>query len=208
MVRNIIFDLGGVLLNLSYPRLWEYFSALGMPGKPGDRLPVPDQWVDEYDTGILSTDEFLDAISTLAPPQVTRQQLTEGINSMLMDFPPARLEVLQRLGPRYRLFLLSNINELHIKAFEQIFADTFPGVDFHGLFEKTYYSCRLRLRKPDPAIFEYVLRDNALRAEETLFIDDTLQHIRSAETLGIQTLHLDLERGMRTEEVMRPYMAG
>jgi len=107
---------------------------------------------------------------------------------MILGFKPEKIKFLQEINSTYRIFLLSNTNYFHEKFYSQMLAKTF-GLSMSDLFEKHYYSHLLGMGKPDPEIFEHVLKENALIAKETLFIDDSLQHIQSAQKLGIQCFH-------------------
>jgi putative hydrolase of the HAD superfamily len=202
VTKNIIFDLGGVLLNLDYPGLQKGLTELGIRNIPlAHDLAV----LARYETGEASTEEFLGELQKIALPGTVNEKLIGVWNSILLDFPLLRVELLQRLKEKYRIFLLSNINELHAEAFEAQFLAAHPDTGFHSLFEKTYYSCRIGLRKPDPQIFNLVLRENGLVPEETVFIDDVLENVRSAETCRIRGLHLDLGQGLTTEHLLKDY---
>ena len=110
---------------------------------------------------------------------------------MLLDFPKERLDLLQKLKSKYRLFLLSNTNEIHITEFEKSLHKTHGYKNLESFFEKVYYSCRVKMRKPNIDIFELVLHENDLNAEETLFIDDSPQHIEGALKTGIKAVLLN-----------------
>ncbi|MDR0661566.1 MAG: HAD-IA family hydrolase [Prevotellaceae bacterium] len=110
---------------------------------------------------------------------------------MILDIPSYRLDTLKHLKPRFRTFLLSNTNDLHIAYFHNRLKAEHGINDLSNHFEEVYYSYQIHLRKPDKEIFEYVLQKNKLRVNRTLFIDDTIRHIESAKSLGIQTLHVD-----------------
>ena len=110
---------------------------------------------------------------------------------MLLDIPPERIRLLESLKIRYRIFLLSNSNEIHYHSYLSRFREKFGYEDFDSLFEKAYFSFRLKLQKPDPAIFKLVLANHSLNPVETLFIDDSPQHVEAARNLMIQGLLLD-----------------
>ena len=114
---------------------------------------------------------------------------------MLLAIPEERLTFIKALAKKYRLFLLSNTNEIHVTAFSAYMQNTFGFSDFSGHFEKAYYSCRIGKRKPDAEAFLHVLEENNLRAEETLFIDDSKQHVEGAAKDGIHARWLRLNEG-------------
>lgn len=197
-IRNIIFDLGGVLLNLDYPGMYAEFERCGIRKMPDTREMG---LFHRYEKGMVTTSFFLNELNRMTGFTSDEKSLARAWNALLGDFPPIRYRLLQELGKTYRVFLLSNINELHVSGFESIFRNTFGGAGPGSLFENIYYSNLLNLRKPEPEIFRLVMEKNALLPEETLFIDDTSEHIESASSLGINTLHLDLTKGMKTETV-------
>lgn len=153
---------------------------------------------DKFEMGLLPQEEFLASLIKNCGHPVTEEQIISAWNAMLLDFPLRRLQILQQLQLYYDLFLLSNTNEIHEAAFNQILSRSHGLPNIGVLFDKVYFSHRLGMRKPMKEIFERVLNDNGLKAENTLFIDDSPQHIEGAKRLGIQTIYL--EPGMTIEE--------
>jgi putative hydrolase of the HAD superfamily len=115
---------------------------------------------------------------------------------MLLDIPPSRLEFLRFLKDHYRMFLLSNTNQIHLDQVNKILHDVCGKKDFLHFFERTYYSHLMKKRKPDYEIFEQVLIENNLLAEETLFIDDSSENLHGASSLGIKTLLVTSEKSL------------
>ncbi len=203
-IEAIIFDLGGVILNIDYQRPIEAFKALGAKEVDGMySKQVQTALFDELETGSISEDDFWAGLSEYCPPNVTRVQLEAAWNSILLDFPLRRLQILQQVQLHYSTYLLSNTNSIHERAFNALLQQTVGYPSLAVFFDKVYMSHRVGLRKPDPAIFKLVLRENRLTPQKTLFIDDSPQHIAAAQALGIQTIHLT--DGMTLEEtVFRP----
>ncbi|MGL4597894.1 MAG: HAD family hydrolase [Bacteroidia bacterium] len=190
-VRNIIFDLGGVLLNLDYTLTSKAFIALGM--RDFDAIYTQAKqvgWFDAFDKGELTAEEFRNLLRTHLPENTSDLSIDLAWNAMLLDLPRKRLDMLRVLGKDYRIFLLSNTNEIHVAAFSNYLQTTYGISDFSDYFERWYYSCRMGMRKPDAEIFQHVLTENKLLAAETLFIDDSIQHIAGAKSIGLQTLFL------------------
>ncbi|MDB9315967.1 HAD family phosphatase [Spirulina sp. CS-785/01] len=192
-VDAIIFDIGGVILNIEYNKT---IAALRRVSQL-DIARLYSQYqqsslFDDVETGKISGVEFLAGLKSLLHCDCADAVLLEAWNAMLLDIPPERIELLASLRHHKRTFALSNTNELHAEAFEGIYEQTTgqPRATFAELFEQVYYSHVLRDRKPNPTIFQRVLKDNQLTPERTLFIDDSPQHIKSAKTVGLQTLHL------------------
>lgn len=188
-IRHIIFDLGGVILNIDYHQPVQEFRKLGIP-EPELMYSQQTQnhLFDDLETGQITETEFYNALRTYCPDNISDLQLKDAWNSILLDFPIRRLQILQQLQLHYDLFLCSNTNAIHEEAFNRILQQTCGYPSLALFFDKVYLSHRVGLRKPDPAIFKRILDENGLLAKHTLFLDDSLQHIEAAASLGIQTL--------------------
>ncbi|MCB8995295.1 MAG: HAD family phosphatase [Bacteroidales bacterium] len=190
-IKNIIFDLGGVIVNLDYSLTISAFKALGMPSNEKIYSQFNQlSWFDKYDTGGITSDEFLNQIAKLLSPETTRKQIIDAWNAMLLDLPKERAELLLNLKNRYRTFLLSNTNELHLQYYLPKVKEWYGMDGLKTFFEKDYYSHILGMRKPHVETFQYILRENDLFPSETLFIDDSYQHIVGANAAGLRTYHL------------------
>lgn len=189
-IDTIIFDLGGVILTLDMLRAEKDFTALGVKDyNTLFRNGNVSSFFKEYEIGKINDAEFLDSLRDLADLPLADEDLVSSWNAMLGVFPPERIELLKRLKTRFRLFLFSNTNALHAEAFRKRYAETF-GEDFDNLFEKIYYSHVLGMRKPDPSAFQFIVDENELDPERTLFIDDSLPNVEGAESIGIKTIYL------------------
>ncbi|OHX66848.1 HAD family hydrolase [Flammeovirga pacifica] len=190
----IIFDLGGVILNLRYENTLEKFSEiLQKPVSPFYTKKEQTTLFDEYEKGNISSDDFRKGIRDLVNEPITDDQIDEAWNAMLLDLPVERIDMLKEVAKKYRIFLLSNTNEIHINAFNDIVKNTLGEDfgDFKNLFEKGYYSYEMSDRKPHPSIFETVIKENDLDKSTTLFIDDSIQHVEGAKKAGLHAHHLD-----------------
>ena len=185
-VKNIIFDLGGVILNIDYHKTIEAFEKLGVQNF-NEIFSQFEQsnLTDRFEKGQLTEEEFHQNLVEISGIDFSFLQYREAWNTMLLDLPQSRIQLLKELSGKYRLFLFSNTNETHYKSFISKAED-----DFDEIFEKTYYSHQFGNRKPEPTSFQAILDEKHLIAEETLFVDDSIQHIESAQKLGIRTLHL------------------
>lgn len=189
-VKNILFDLGGVLLNLNIQKTLDAFRQLGIENiEHYFGLGHADSFFKHYETGHLSDREFIEALKKLVPETIGEEQLVQAWNAMLLDFPASRIQWLKELKSRYRLFLFSNTNELHLQEFAKIFDGQY-GFSLDSLFEKAYYSHRAGVRKPDHASYLMVVENHGLIAGETLFIDDALNNVEAAIAAGLQGRHL------------------
>ncbi|SHL89430.1 putative hydrolase of the HAD superfamily [Chitinophaga jiangningensis] len=190
-IKNIIFDLGGVILNIDYQKTNEAFVKLGAVNFhelysqfKGSSL------FNDLETGHVTNDEFLAAMHKQLPENVTDEQIIAAWNAMLLDFPLQRLQLLQQLRQQYNLYLLSNTNAIHLDHFNKILMDTRGIPSLAEFFDKAYYSHLMGYRKPGTEIYQVVLDENGLKAGETVFIDDTLPNIEAAKKVGIHTIHL------------------
>ncbi|CAN5911218.1 HAD family phosphatase [soil metagenome] len=188
MIKNIIFDLGGVILNLNPAATQKAFIALGLTDFEKQYSTIQQTGCfDDFDCGKISEKEFRDHLKKFLPGTVDDKAIDAAWNAMLLDLPEERLELLESLAKKYRLFLFSNTNEIHVTAFSAYLQKEFGFSDFSDYFERWYYSCRIGKRKPDAEAFQYVLDENGLKAEETFFIDDSQQHIEGAAKVGIKS---------------------
>jgi FMN phosphatase YigB (HAD superfamily) len=192
-MKNIIFDLGGVVVNLAPERTVDSFRKMIPNFTDAQFCGKPDQlrFYSDYETGAIGTPEFYRQFCEHYQTQLSFQSFQDSWNEMFLVLPQERVDLIVRLRSEgKRVFLLSNINPVHAEVMDGVYQSLeLPGT-FRGHFERAYYSFEMGLRKPDPRIFERVLSENRLVASETLFIDDSLQHVNSAKTLGIQTIHL------------------
>lgn len=186
-IKNIIFDLGGVIINLDIPKTINEFNKLSNNSFESIYTQLQQTPIfDLFDKGHISEIEFYAEIQQSLKLKIPHDQLQFAWNAMLLDFPIERLHLLTQLKPNYKLFLLSNTNETHVAEFEKQLFKSHGYKNLESFFEKVYYSCRMGMRKPDTEIFNYVLTENNLKAEETIFIDDSPQHINGALKTGIK----------------------
>lgn len=189
-IKNIIFDLGGVIINLSVPTTVGAFAKAS--GKPVDEIAalVSSQGFMDYEKGLLSDEAFRDHVREALNWNGSDSEIDESWNAMLLDIPAERLQLLEKLKKNHRIFLLSNTNEIHLRKFNQILHRQTGQEEMDGYFHKAYYSHRMKMRKPDVEIFEFVLQENKLNPKETLFLDDHLSNLQGAEQAGIKTFHV------------------
>jgi len=189
-VKNIIFDLGGVIMNIDFKKTEEAFAALGFP----DFAQYMTQYhitpfFSAYELGEIDDAAFLQGVRQIAGRPIADLKIIQAWNALLLDFPAENIALLENIKKKYRIFLLSNTNSLHHDAFQQTLHDL-TGKRLEDIFEKTYFSHAVHLRKPHAAIYRLVLDENRLNPSETLFIDDTASNLSGAEETGIQILHL------------------
>ena len=198
-IKNILFDLGGVLLNINYLNTIEAFKELGVI-EFGDVYSQfkQDKTSELFEMGLISNDDFRNHIRTYSSIQLTNSQIDKAWNSMLLDFPVERFEMLSTLKKKFNLFLLSNTNAIHKDVFiKDINAQIFP-LHFDDYFVKAYYSHEIKLKKPSVEVFKFVIEDQDLKPEETLYIDDSFQHIETAKSLRFNCI--ELKPGLNVEK--------
>ena len=189
-IKNILFDLGGVILDLDVHGTLEKFLNMGLKK---ELLNYPENFHTDiffnYETGRTTTEQFRDSIRNYSGIDFSDREFDDAWCAMLTRVPVRRIELLKSLNERYSLYMLSNTSPLHIEHFEQMFLDT-AGFPFNEVFTGTYYSYKIGLHKPDSEAFEHVLKDAEILAEETLFLDDNIHNIKTAKALGFNAIHI------------------
>ena len=181
MIKNIVFDFGDIFINLDKEVTFKRLKELGVKEFTGELLELAKL----YEMGMITTQEFVNTFKTLFP-SISEIDFKNAWNSMLLDFPPHRLSFLKSLAnsKKYRIFLLSNTNDLHISWIKKTWGIKLF-TEFKNCFEKFYLSHEIHLRKPNKDIYEFVIESNKLIPEETFFIDDTQENTIMANKLGI-----------------------
>lgn len=188
----IIFDLGGVVLNLDYDLTVKAFQELSKENFAAlYAQSQQDKIFDQFEIGQVTASEFRDYMRSFMGQSFSDEIIDKAWNAMLLDLPPQRIELIKQLKKHYKVYLFSNTNEIHLSAFKRIIAEQHGDSELlENLFDQAYYSHVVGKRKPNAEAFETVLNQHGLLASETLFIDDSIQHIEGAQKLGLQTIHL------------------
>ncbi|MGB1104382.1 MAG: HAD family hydrolase [Crocinitomicaceae bacterium] len=191
-MKTILFDLGGVLLNLDYQKTIDAFISLGIEDfKQLYAQAAQTALFDDFETGKISSEKFMNGIREISGISLSDNQIQSAWNAMLLDLPKHRVDLLKALSKHYQLLLFSNTNAIHLDAFRKIIEDQY-GNRFllEDLFEGTYYSHLEGVRKPNKEAFLHVLRKKGLQPEDVLFIDDSIQHVEGALAIGVNAHHL------------------
>jgi putative hydrolase of the HAD superfamily len=198
--KNIIFDLGGVLLDIDYQKTIDAFEKLGVEHFEAMFSQFKaDALFEKLETGHISEADFYAAIKERTALPLTNEQIDNAWNALILNFRTKSLEVLEKLAPDYSLYLLSNTNSIHLRYFKKLFTRETGKPLLDVYFTKAWYSNEVGLRKPGAEIFEFVLQEENLKAGETLFIDDTIINIEAAQRLGFKIHHL-----LPTERIEMP----
>lgn len=199
-IEAVIFDLGGVLLNIDYNLTRKAFQQLGIADFENLYSQAnADELFSRLEKGLIKEEDFYYELRDGTGLPLTDIEIRHAWNAMLLDFRETSLDFLEKLKNNYSLFLLSNTNEIHLKKFYEIYHEGERAEPVESFFKKAFYSFEMGMRKPDPDIYEYVLEKHQLSRERTLFIDDSIQNIDTARQLGLQTVHL--QKGMLVEEL-------
>jgi putative hydrolase of the HAD superfamily len=189
-IKNIIFDLGGVIIDIRYKDTIEQFNKIGFTNFEAIYTQMKQtQLFDSLETGKIHPHAFRVELQKYQN-QLTNEQIDLAWNAMIGDMPFQHVNILKLLRKKYRTFLLSNTNEIHINYFYNYLLSKFDYNPLPEMFEHTYYSHEIGYRKPDVEAYEYVLKDACIKPEETLFIDDLQANIIGAKEAGLQTIHL------------------
>ncbi len=198
-LKNILFDLGGVILDLNVNGTMEAFLEMGFPK---ELLTYPENMYTDifyrYETGKLSTPEFRDVIRKHAGVDFSNEDFDQAWCNMLSKVPEKRTRLLKSLADDYNLYILSNTSELHIEKFRKMFEET-AGFQLSEVFVKCFYSHETGQHKPDEQAFTHVLSEAGIIARETLFLDDNIHNIKSAASLGFNVIHIT--ENLRMEDV-------
>lgn len=199
-IKAIIFDFGGVILNIDFNVTARAFEDIGIKNfsdlysqKNASHL------FRQFEEGKLNEKEFYDAFRRSIENTVSDSQIKNAWNALLLDYRMEALDALKNIRHKYRLYLLSNTNSIHVEAFNRMYKEQIKDGALENHFDKIYYSHETGYRKPELAAYELVIRENNLTPGETLFIDDSIQNIPPANELGMQTFFL--KRGMGIEDL-------
>jgi putative hydrolase of the HAD superfamily len=204
---HIILDFGGVIYNINYHLSVVEFEKLG--------FEKFDEWYsqakqhdlfDSLETGKVSELEFYNEVRKISGIEIKNTEIELAWNSLLIDLPISRIELLKQLSKRYELYLLSNTNFIHARAFKNSIDEEIGWNAFAKNFKQVYLSHEINKRKPDTNTFEFVIETNKLNRDKTLFVDDSKQHIEGAKKTGIDTYFLDLKNGDSIENLFSKLM--
>ena len=190
-IKNIIFDLGGVIINLSTQTTVNQFAKLGgITEEEVNLRMMQSKEFHDYEKGLIPDSRFRALVKDMLGVSASDAEIDQCWNAMLLDIPIERIQLLERLKTKYRIFLLSNTNEIHLKCFNDIVSRLTGKASLDHYFEQAYYSHRMKMRKPDREIYDFVLAENKLNPTHTIFLDDNLANLTGAEQCGIKTFHV------------------
>ena len=197
-IKNIIFDLGGVILDIDENIVYKELEKLGINTSELARSKEFIDIMSKFDTGIYTAPTFRKKTKAfLGQEKMTDKKFDAIWNSMLLDIPRERIEAIEKVKKHYKIFLMSNTNVIHYDLYVRDLQLRFGYNEFDDLFNKSYFSFAEHLEKPNPRFFELILDHEGLLPEETLLIDDSKKNIEAAQALGIRTYHISRDELVR-----------
>ena len=199
-IKNIIFDLGKVLLNLDFDASIRAFQKLGLKNDVlNNQQAYSDPVFYQLEVGKISPKEFCNGVRRVLKNQhLTDLEIEDAWYAMILDIPANRVQVVQELSKNYNVYLFSNTNQIHIERLHRKFKAE-NGIDFPSLFVKDYYSHEIHERKPDLTSYQKVIELSGIRPEESIFIDDLEKNIIGAQQSGLKTFWL--KNGMEMTDI-------
>lgn len=190
-IKNIIYDLGEVIVDLDFHKTEEAFKSLfQLKDKEIYSYQKQSKIFDQLEVGAISPAEFRSALRKQFNVKTNDHEIDAAWNAMLLQIPSKKITLVQNLRTSYQSFVLSNTNEIHIQFLEQELLPEHGLKNLNELFDHVYYSHEIGYRKPHAEAYSYILEKHKLPASECLFIDDKLENIETAQALGIRTWHL------------------
>lgn len=190
-IKNIIFDLGGVVLHIDPDASERAFKQLFTDdsGEVVFNSVIKSGLLQSFELGKFGTESFFNQIQHFTGSNISVHKLYQAWMAMILDFDPEKIRFIERLKNRYAVFLLSNTNEMHYAYLNQKFTNQFPYTSLDSLFHQAFYSFRMGCSKPDEKIFVKVLEETGIKAENTIFIDDAEANIKAAGKLHFRVWH-------------------
>lgn len=198
MIKNIIFDLGGVFIEIHYQKTAQAFTDLGIENfNDFFKQDYCNDLFEKLEIGAITPNDFYNEFRALTKTSLSNQEIETAWNAMLGNFWQDRLNWLEGISKQYNIYLFSNTNTIHYQAFmQQYHAENTIRKPLNDYFIKAYYSQNIGLRKPTIESFKFIIDEQLLNPAETLFIDDTLKNIDGAKLAGLQTLHLTADKNL------------
>ena len=197
-IKNIIFDLGGVILDIDENVVYKELEKMGIDISELAHSKEFMEILSKFDTGIYTAATFRKKTKQfIGQEKMTDEKFDSIWNAMLLDIPRERIEAIEKVKKHYKIYLMSNMNVIHYDLYVRDLQLRFGYNEFDELFNKSYFSFAEHLEKPDPRFFELILDHEGLLPEETLFIDDTAENIEAAKSLGIKTYHISRDELVR-----------
>jgi glucose-1-phosphatase len=190
-IEAVIFDLGGVILNIDIEGPFQKLKELGIRiDNDGSHNIKNNDIFMRFEIGEISPEEFRNEFRKISNKDYKDSEFDKIWNSIILDFPKENISFIEKIKPKYRTFLMSNTNLLHCDYYTKMLNDNYAYSSLDDLFEKTYYSHTSGMRKPNTDFFKHIIKENHLKPSCTLFIDDYIENIEAAKQIGLNTFHI------------------
>ncbi len=204
-IDTVIFDLGGVLFDIDYHLSAKAFEELGIPDfKQLYSQAHQNDWFDNFEIGKINQQQLLSYLHQEIPGKHQDADFIRCWNAMLLGMDPIKFKTIKKIRPHFKLFLLSNANELHLPQVERMIEEKNPGQTLQAHFDELYFSHLIGLRKPNPDSFFKIINDHQLNLAKTLFLDDSIQHVEGAKSIGLNAALITKE--FNTEVVFSQFL--
>ncbi len=192
--QNVIFDLGGVIIDIDPQRAVDAFAHHVYKKNAGNVAELYNKIVEgtllmDYEKGLIDDGMFREKLNEKLEIQLSDEVFDEAFNALLIDYKAPRLKIIEELRKNHKVYLLSNTCHIHYQFYNRLLIDKYGYTDLSDLFEKMYLSFEMGMRKPDTRIFKEVIKDAGLNPKETVFVDDSLQNIEAARAAGLTGIH-------------------
>lgn len=188
----MLFDLGGVVINIDWKRsVYEFAALLDSDFESLNQIMRKEELVQKIETGIFDEDTFRNWFREYFQKDFNDQDIDAAWNAMLLDIPKERIELLKNLRSQFNTMCLSNTNSIHIRRFNELLGEKSDYTDLKDLLDKTYYSHLIKARKPDKSTWQIILDENNLEPSSVLYFDDNETNHQVALDMGINSIHID-----------------
>ena len=194
--KTVIFDLGGVVININTRQSFTAFARLADLTEQEVQALASHPAFEQHERGLVSDEGFRNTIRTLTASELTDEAIDQAWNAMLLNIPPERLNLMAELRSRYHTLVLSNTNNIHVQSFNRAINEISGRKGIQEFVHKVYYSHEMGKRKPNPEIFDQVIHQEKIRPEQTLFLDDKLENVNAAKQMGLQAVQITPERDL------------
>jgi glucose-1-phosphatase len=194
--KTVIFDLGGVVININTQQSFTAFARLADLTEQEVQALASHPAFEQHERGLVSDEVFRNTIRAFAASELTDEAIDQAWNAMLLNIPPERLNLMAELRSRYHTLVLSNTNNIHVQSFNRAINEISGRKGIHEFVHKVYYSHEMGKRKPNPEIFDQVIHQEKIRPEQTLFLDDKLENVNAAKQMGLQAVQITPERDL------------
>ena len=187
--KAVIFDFGNVIINIDFKRIYQTFAIYTSKSETYIEKQITDnQLFRRYESGQFTDEEFREIIRQILGFPLSDTEIDKAWNAVLLDIPVDRIELIKKIRQKYPVYLLSNTNNIHIKASNDYLQKEHGISNLDQLFDQLFLSYEMGMWKPDADIYYHVLKKIKLQPNETLFLDDNIKNIESASAIGLQTI--------------------